>query len=274
MGQERDCFLELKRSRLYLTLLNFVFGGVGGVGGGTGLRQSRTEFLVVSSSPSVVVNLVGLGEGRGGRGAEGRSRTVAAAGSIISSVYLRPPHMSITPAPATPPRRIAIFPGWSLRLASKSPRGGQSERALRPLMNILEPSGGDGTARKERRLRGTTKKKEIRVPQTSSNCQRTRRKKHRLVYISSSARASSGALRFGIAVHFAPDVEDLLAFPRETGPRRFRRRRLLRIALAHGSRMKGWHAFFDGDTCFDKNSGRCGFLLRKAGCRHDSGKRN
>jgi hypothetical protein len=81
-------------------------------------------------------------------------------------------------------------------------------------MNILEPSGGDGTARKERRLRGTTKKKEIRVPQTSSNCQRTRRKKHRLVYISSSARASSGALRFGIAVHFAPDVEDLLAFPR------------------------------------------------------------
>jgi hypothetical protein len=137
----------------------FRFGGVGGVGGGTGLRQSRTEFLVVSSSPSVVVNLVGLGEGRGGRGAEGRSRTVAAAGSIISSVYLRPPHMSITPAPATPPRRIGIFPGWSLRLASKSPRGGQSERALRPLMNILEPSGGGGTDRKERRLRGTTKKR-------------------------------------------------------------------------------------------------------------------
>lgn len=29
MGQERDCFLELKRSRLYLTLLNLVLGVLG-----------------------------------------------------------------------------------------------------------------------------------------------------------------------------------------------------------------------------------------------------
>jgi hypothetical protein len=274
MGQERDCFLELKRSRLYLTLLNFVFGGVGGVGGGTGLRQSRTEFLVVSSSPSVVVNLVGLGEGRGGRGAEGRSRTVAAAGSIISSVYLRPPHMSITPAPATPPRRIGIFPGWSLRLASKSPRGGQSESALRPLMNILEPSGGDGTARKERRLRGTTKKKkfEYRKPVPTVNGPAGKNTDlFTFPRAHAPPRGRSGSASRSTSRRMSRTCS---LFRGETGPRRFRRRRLLRIALSHGSRMKGWHAFFDGDTCFDKNSGRCGFLLRKAGCRHDSGKRN